>query len=381
LNELVSDETIPCNRHHPESLGLTAFNTDKLRSQARKKAWYDAPDDPKTYNPWSKGKRASAQHQRHVGEQLETNHSQSCLPDDSPVNEHNALGNTEFGGPKHAPTEPILNHEHGSGASGPEGIMNGDGKETYSGNTSFPSARSSDQIAGGTTSSSKPLKGNSRKRFMDKLLHRKSEDVEMADLERGASRSSKSKTKKHFTLKGQLKATLFNSWLNVLLIAAPLGIILNYVHVNPIAVFTINFIAIIPLAAMLSYATEELALRVGETLGGLLNASFGNAVELIVSIIALLKNQILIVQTSLIGSILSNLLLVMGMCFFFGGLKRSEQYFNITVAQTAASMLALAVGSIIIPGAFQSFSGGLSSMVQKTEKPLLIFYSWYKAHS
>jgi Ca2+:H+ antiporter len=73
---------------------------------------------------------------------------------------------------------------------------------------------------------------------------------------------------------------------------------------------------------------------------------------LIVGIIALAHKEIIIVQTSLIGSILSNLLLVMGMCFFFGGVNRLEQFFNITVAQTAASILALAVGSLLIPTAF-----------------------------
>ena len=84
-----------------------------------------------------------------------------------------------------------------------------------------------------------------------------------------------------------------------------------------------------------------------------------NAVELIVSILALVKGEVDIVQESLIGSILSNLLLVMGMCFFFGGLNRVEQHFNITVAQTASSLLALAVGSLIIPAAFQAWADGL----------------------
>lgn len=119
---------------------------------------------------------------------------------------------------------------------------------------------------------------------------------------------------------------------------------MNYINVAPVAVFVINFIAIIPLAALLSYATEEIALRIGETLGGLMNATFGNAVELIVAILALVKKETVIVKTSLIGSMLSNLLLVMGMCFFFGGLRRPEQHFNVTVAGTAASLLALATG-------------------------------------
>lgn len=107
---------------------------------------------------------------------------------------------------------------------------------------------------------------------------------------------------------------------------------------------------------MLSYATKEIALRTGDVLGGLLNASFGNAVELIVSIIALAKDQILIVQTSLIGSILSNTLLVMGMSFFVGGINRLEQSFNVTVAQTASSLLFLAVSSLIILPAFDEFA-------------------------
>ena len=81
-----------------------------------------------------------------------------------------------------------------------------------------------------------------------------------------------------------------------------------------------------------------------------------NAVELIVAIIALVQKKTLIVQTSLIGSILSNLLLVLGMCFFAGGVPRIEQHFNVTVAQTAASMLALAVSSLIIPTAYHKWS-------------------------
>lgn len=83
-----------------------------------------------------------------------------------------------------------------------------------------------------------------------------------------------------------------------------------------------------------------------------------NAVELIVSVIALVKNEVDIVQESLIGSMLSNLLLVMGMCFFFGGSNRHIQHFNITVAQTASSLLALAVATLIIPAAFQAWADG-----------------------
>jgi Ca2+:H+ antiporter len=196
-----------------------------------------------------------------------------------------------------------------------------------------------------------------------------------------------------FTLQNQLSRTLFNSWVNVLLICAPIGIIINYLGVNGIAIFVVNFIAIIPLAGLLGFATEEIALHVGESLGGLLNASFGNAVEMIVAIIALAKGKVVVVQTSLIGSILSNLLLVMGMCFFFGGLRRSEQFFNVTVAQTAASLLALAIGSIIIPTCFDRFSNAsdapaktVAALSRGTAVILLVVYAGYlffqlKTHS
>jgi Ca2+:H+ antiporter len=107
----------------------------------------------------------------------------------------------------------------------------------------------------------------------------KGEESELSPTQTGlSSKSKKSLNHKPFTFQNQLKNTLFNSWINILLIAAPIGIALHFTPVNesaPVAIFVINFIAIIPLAALLSYATEEIALRVGETLGGLLNATFG----------------------------------------------------------------------------------------------------------
>ena len=108
----------------------------------------------------------------------------------------------------------------------------------------------------------------------------------------------------------KVKVILLSNYVNILLVFVPLGITAGVMKWNSTAVFVMNFLAIIPLAALLSFATEELALIVGETLGGLLNATFGNAVELIVSIVALTKGEIRIVQASMLGSILSNILLV-----------------------------------------------------------------------
>jgi Ca2+:H+ antiporter len=84
--------------------------------------------------------------------------------------------------------------------------------------------------------------------------------------------------------------------------------------------------------------------------------NYSNAVELIVSVQALIKGEVTIVKTSLIGSMLSNLLLVLGMSFFLGGVTRLEQFFNVTVAQTAASLLALCIASLIIPTVFRKYT-------------------------
>ncbi|PQE04568.1 putative Ca2+-transport (H+ Ca2+ exchange) protein [Rutstroemia sp. NJR-2017a BVV2] len=251
-----------------------------------------------------------------------------------------------------------------------------------------PSDPSTDETIVARQSSRQPSEEQiARKRFINRLWNKKDKDAERVEGEekpkkkRGGIFAGKDLKHEPFTLRNQLQNTIGNSWINVLLIAAPVGIALNYAGVNKIVVFVVNFIAIIPLAAMLSFATEELALHVGESLGGLLNASFGNAVEMIVAIIALAKKEVVVVQTSLIGSILSNLLLVMGMCFFFGGLRRTEQFFNQTVAQTAASLLALAVASVIIPTAFNAWSdtsnAPIAAISRGTSVILLVVYAGY----
>ena len=109
---------------------------------------------------------------------------------------------------------------------------------------------------------------------------------------------------------------IMSSWLNILLVTAPLGIVAHFLHWSPIAVFLLNFAALIPLALLLGEVTEDLAVRFGSTVGGLLNATFGNVVELILSIAALTKGLYVVIAASLIGSILSNLLLVLGKPIF-----------------------------------------------------------------
>ncbi|KAK8058244.1 hypothetical protein PG994_008692 [Apiospora phragmitis] len=145
------------------------------------------------------------------------------------------------------------------------------------------------------------------------------------------------------------------SWFNLLLLAVPVGIAVANVPGMPAgAVFAINAVAIIPLAGLLSHATESVARKLGDAVGALLNVTFGNAVELIIFIIALAKDEIRIVQASLLGSILANLLLILGMAFFFGGLRFREQIYNSTVTQMSACLLSLSVCSLVLPTAFHA---------------------------
>ncbi|TPX43252.1 hypothetical protein SeMB42_g04795 [Synchytrium endobioticum] len=154
------------------------------------------------------------------------------------------------------------------------------------------------------------------------------------------------------TWSSSARITLFTTKMNLLLAFIPLGILSGELNWPDYTTFFLNFFAIIPLAGLLGFATEEVALRCGQTIGGLVNATLGNAVELIVGIFALKDGLIGVVQASLLGSILSNLLLVTGFCFFLGGLCYNVQKFNATAAQTSASLMALTVFAYLIPAAF-----------------------------
>ncbi|KAI1331423.1 Sodium/calcium exchanger protein-domain-containing protein [Xylariaceae sp. FL0255] len=174
-----------------------------------------------------------------------------------------------------------------------------------------------------------------------------------------SEKTEEEKKKPNFAMQFLLtvKKILFHSWINLGLVFVPIGIVVaNIPNSNPGATFGINAVAIIPLAALLAYATECVAHKLGDTVGALLNVTFGNAVELII-FIALVKGEIRIVQASLLGSILSNLLLILGGAFLLGGLRFREQVYNSTVTQMSACLLSLSVISLVLPTAFHySFS-------------------------
>nr|CCA23364.1 Ca2 :Cation Antiporter (CaCA) Family putative [Albugo laibachii Nc14] len=159
--------------------------------------------------------------------------------------------------------------------------------------------------------------------------------------------------------KGDLTAIrnlLLGSRLNVLLLVAPFAIWSYVAHWNDTWIFTLNFIVMIPLANVLGEATEALAIHTGETIGGLVNATFGNAVEVVVAVLALTKGEIAVVQSSLIGSVLSNLLLVLGCSFIAGGMSSTENVFNAVGASANSSLLMLASFAMLLPSYIYYFS-------------------------
>src|SRR5437762_5281719 len=139
-----------------------------------------------------------------------------------------------------------------------------------------------------------------------------------------------------------------------LLVAIPVSWVLAWLAAPPLAVFVAAGLAVVPLAAEMGAATEVLAARTGAAAGGLLNATFGNAAELIVAVVALRAGLVDLVKASLIGSILGNLLLILGLALVAGGLHRNELRFNRTSVGMSAGMLALSVVALVFPALFHS---------------------------
>lgn len=146
---------------------------------------------------------------------------------------------------------------------------------------------------------------------------------------------------------------------SILLVFIPISIAAEYLHWGALVVFITACLAVLPLAAWMGTATEEIAIVVGPSLGGLLNATFGNATELIIALVALKAGAIGVVKSSLTGSIISNLLLVLGFSMLLGGIRHKEQEFQPTVARINASAMNLAVIAILLPSAVNFTSTGV----------------------
>ncbi|MFB5191057.1 calcium/proton exchanger [Alicyclobacillus fastidiosus] len=149
-----------------------------------------------------------------------------------------------------------------------------------------------------------------------------------------------------------------NRWMSMLAaVMIVVSAVVRFGHASQTLQFFVSAVAIIPLAAMMGQATESIAAHAGPRLGGLLSATFGNAVELIIGIFSLQQGLYSLVKASITGSIIGNLLFVLGLSFFIGGIRHPIQYFNLRVARSNASMLMLGVGiAFVVPSIFSMTS-------------------------
>jgi Ca2+:H+ antiporter len=235
------------------------YRVDAIKRKARKEAWYG---DGSTYNPFRKTTRSSTWSNPQRPQDVEGGES---LEREAPL--------------AHARSEPIPESPrsaHIHDESKPEEFEMTRAGSISNGRTSHPN---SDKTA--VERLPTQITATAEKSGVFSRFHRKGKKEAALDADGNEVEKKrpwyKGKVLNHkpFTVRNQIGATVFNSWINILLVAVPVGIAINYAGVDGKIVFVVNFLAIIPLAAMLSFATEEIALHVGESLGGLLNASFG----------------------------------------------------------------------------------------------------------
>lgn len=175
--------------------------------------------------------------------------------------------------------------------------------------------------------------------------------------------------------------------LNWMLVFVPVAIVLEYVAADlHLLVFLMAALAIVPLAGWLGRATEQLAERSGEGVGGLLNATFGNATELIIGLSALRAGLHDVVKASIVGSIVGNILLVLGLAMLAGGLHHREQQYNISGARSQATLLTLATIALILPAAYNAVitprnPQGLQSLSLYISLILLLVYGLFLVYS
>jgi len=179
-----------------------------------------------------------------------------------------------------------------------------------------------------------------------------------------------------------LDALFLHNALNLLMLCLPLAIFAKKRDWDAGTVFFLSLVAIAPFAERLSYVTEQLALHTSEALGGLLNATFGNVTEIIVSFFALKGGMLRIVQVSLLGSILSNLLLVLGCAFFAGGIRHKHQYFNVHGSAVNVGLLVISVMALLFPMMLEASHevlapGAVMAVSRSVSCLLLLLYAGY----
>ncbi|RBR13535.1 hypothetical protein FVER53590_08484 [Fusarium verticillioides] len=185
---------------------------------------------------------------------------------------------------------------------------------------------------------------------------------------------------------GQIRSTVAASRLNWLLVFVPIGLAAHSFQINPLAIFMTNAIAIVPLSVMLTEATERIAADAGDTIGALLNITLGNLVELII-LVALVNNHIRIVQASILGSVLVNLLLILGSALFASSMSNIDPHSSMEESELLAALLFVSVFVILIPTAFDytfhmkgKKSEAALSMSRASSLVVLVIYIVYFAY-
>ncbi|KAH8699196.1 putative vacuolar calcium ion transporter [Talaromyces proteolyticus] len=202
-----------------------------------------------------------------------------------------------------------------------------------------------------------------------------------------APRSGRNSLLKNATLETFriIKVVWFQSIVNWFLFLVPVALVASTNDWDTSSVFVLNFLAILALSSVLSFATDELAKSTGQTLGALVNATFGNALEMIVGITAVRQGEIRIVQSSMVGSILSGILLILGCTFFFGCYNKEDQKFNADVIGVMISLMVVSCATLIIPSALGTMTpwkrpeldDSILSLSRATAIVLIIFYLVY----
>ncbi|HEY7193194.1 MAG TPA: calcium/proton exchanger [Gemmatimonadales bacterium] len=175
----------------------------------------------------------------------------------------------------------------------------------------------------------------------------------------------------------------FKPSINWLLAFIPITLLLERAHTAAPIVFFAAALSIVPIATLIVHSTEQISLRTGDAIGGLLNATFGNAPELIIATVALKAGLMDLVRASIIGAILANLLLALGVAMLLGGLRNHDQRFNADASRVYSSMMLLAVITLIIPGALEGsfsqaqFTPQILSLNTALAVVLLIAYGLY----
>ena len=146
--------------------------------------------------------------------------------------------------------------------------------------------------------------------------------------------------------------------IHYLAVFIPIAVALEIAHASPVLIFAAAALGVIPTAAVMGEATEQIAAKTGPGIGGFLNVTFGNAPELIIAFFALKEGLQEVVKASIVGSIVGNVLLVLGAAMLVGGLRREKQTFNRTAAAAQSGMLLLALTALIMPALFQLIHGG-----------------------